>query len=256
MARSNVEDRDPTWKDWARSVPAMAGMLTTMLGFEVPLRVIGNAGSTDDLMDAGHVFADVIWANFRMTGASLTVSGIEHVDPRERHIIVANHQGFSDVIVISTTLRSLQPRYVAKRELARGWPSISYLLEASGSAIIDRRQPEAAIGEIERLGRQAKREAWNVAIFPEGTRARDGVPNKWKSGGLRALLQTAGDVRVLPVSLRGGAELFAHNALPFRAGVDMGIRIHPPVSVPEVFDGPEFDAWVEEQRLTVVSGLG
>ncbi|MCA9686856.1 MAG: 1-acyl-sn-glycerol-3-phosphate acyltransferase [Myxococcales bacterium] len=251
MARKS--STKPRLVDWARSLPATTGLLTAMLGFEIPLRVIGAKGSRDDLMDAGHVLADALWAALRLTGADLEVDGLDHVDSRERYVIVANHQGFSDVVVLSTTLRSLQPRYVAKRELARGWPSISYMLEGSGSAIIDRRKPNEAIGEIERLGRQAKREGWSVAIFPEGTRAKDGRPKQWKSRGVEALLATTGPCKVLPVSLWGGSELFAHNGLPFRANVELGIRIHPPVSPPA--EGEDFAAWLEIQRQTVAAGL-
>nr|WP_255216531.1 lysophospholipid acyltransferase family protein [Pseudenhygromyxa sp. WMMC2535] len=191
--------------------------------------------------------------SLRLTGASLEVHGLEHVSSRERYVVLANHQGFSDVPVLSTTLRAIQPRYVAKRELGRGWPSVSYLLQASGSAIIDRKHPREAIAEIERLGRQAKRERWSVAIFPEGTRAKDGKPKAWKHGGVKALLDTTGPCLVLPVSMWGGSKLFAYGGLPFQANVHMGIRVHPAVESP----GPDedFDAWLEAQRETVAAGL-
>ncbi|PRP91257.1 1-acyl-sn-glycerol-3-phosphate acyltransferase [Enhygromyxa salina] len=224
-----------------------------MISFELPLRAIDKFMGHQPLVDAGHALARVLWQAFALTGAELEVVGLEHVDPDQRYVIVANHQGFSDVIVIAKVLRALQPRYVAKRELARGWPSISYLIEASGSAIIDRKQPTAAIAEIERLGHQAKREGWSVAIFPEGTRAKDGVPGRWKARGTKALLDTAGPCPVLPVSLSGGSELFAHNGLPFKAGVRMGCHIHPPVEPPAADE--DFGVWLEGVRQVVASAL-
>ena len=239
--------------DWARSVPATSAMLTAMLGFELPLRAIDRFAGHEAFMDAGHVLADLLWRSFSLTGAKLDVRGREHLTPGERYLIVANHQGFSDVIVLSNVLREWQPRYVAKRSLARGWPSISYLLRHSGSAVIDRSQGGAAVAEIERLGHQAKREDWSVAIFPEGTRAKDGVPRSWKPGGIRALLETMGEVRVLPISLSGGAELFAHNALPFTADVTMGCHIHAPVDAPARDE--DLGSWLEGLRQTVASVL-
>lgn len=243
----------PTLRDWTRSIPASAVLAGAMLTFDLPLRAIDRLAGQRRLVDAGHLLAKLLWRAFTLTGAELEVLGREHIVPGERYLLVANHQGFSDVIVISTALSELQARYVAKRELAHGWPSISYLIVASGSAVIDRKHPEAAIAEIERLGHQAKREGWSVAIFPEGTRAKDGVPRTWKVRGVKALLDTTGPCRVLPVSLRGGSELFAHNGVPFRAGVKMACIVHPPIDPPGPDD--DFGAWLEGVRQTVAAPL-
>jgi 1-acyl-sn-glycerol-3-phosphate acyltransferase len=244
----------PTLRDWARSIPASAALAWAMLTFDLPLRAIDRFAGPERLIDAGHLLAKLLWQAFTLTGAELEVRGREHIVAGERYVLVANHQGFSDVIVISTALSEIQARYVAKRELARGWPSISYLIVASGSAVIDRKQPQAAIAEIERLGHQARREGWSVAIFPEGTRAKDGVPRSWKIRGVKALLDTTGPCRVLPVSLRGGSELFAYNGAPFRAGVKLACVVHPPIDPPGPDDG--FGAWLEGVRETVASELG
>ena len=240
-------------RDWSRSIPESMALVSTMVGFELPLRGIDKLLGSDALVDAGHVFAELVWQAFRLTGARLEVVGREHVEPGQRYLIVANHQGFSDVIVISNALRELQPRYVAKRELARGWPSVSYLIAASGSAIIDRKRPEAALAELERLGHEAKRRSWSVAIFPEGTRAKDGVPRRWKPRGTKALLDTMGPCRVLPVSLRGGSELFAHNGLPFKADVEFVCHIHPSLDRPAPDE--DFAEWLEGVRTIVASQL-
>ena len=221
-----------TLHDWARSIPATALLAGTMISCDIPLRAVGKLLGREPMVDAGHLLAHMLWQAFALTGAKLEVSGLEHIDPDERYLIVANHQGFSDVIVIATALQGLKPRYVAKRELARGWPSISYLITASGSAVIDRKHPDAAIAEIERLGRDARREGWNVAIFPEGTRAKDGVARTWKLRGTKALLDAAQPGKVLPVSLVGGSELFAHNGLPFTADVRMRCQVHPAIDPP------------------------
>jgi 1-acyl-sn-glycerol-3-phosphate acyltransferase len=253
VARRRRSSSPATLRDWVRSVPASYALLSTMITADLPLRAIDKTLGHQPMMDAAHQLARVLWRCFSLTGATLEVEGLEFVDMHERYVIVANHQGFSDVIVLSTVLREMQPRYVAKRELARGWPSVSYVLKASGSAIIDRRSPNLAIAEIERLGHRAKREGWSVAIFPEGTRAKDGVPRSWKIRGVKALLETAGPCRVLPVSLAGGSQLFAHNGLPFKAGVRMRCLFHPPVDPPS--EGEDFGAWLEGVRQIVAAPL-
>lgn len=244
-----------TLRDWARSIPASVGLAASLLAFEPPLRVVGRSGDGPRLMRMGHRLASSLLRAFSLTGAQVHVEGREHVQPGHRYVIVANHQGFSDVVVLSTVLDELVPRYVAKRELAYGWPSVSYMLRASGSAVIDRRQPAAAITEIERLGRDAKQHGWTVAIFPEGTRAKDGVTRKWKSRGIAALLRTTTPCEVLPISLSGGSELFAHGGLPFKAGVTLGVKIHPAVPAPGETDGEAFEAWLEQTREQVAEGV-
>jgi 1-acyl-sn-glycerol-3-phosphate acyltransferase len=253
MSTARDSGERPTLRDWARSVPASTAMLSAMVTFELPLRAIEKLRGRERMMKSAHVLARILWRSFTLTGARLEVTGLEHVDPTQRYVIVANHQGFSDVIVLSTVLDELRPRYVAKRELARGWPSVSYVLRASGSAVIDRRAPNAAIAEIERLGRDAEREGWSVAIFPEGTRAKDGVPREWKIRGTKALLDATGPCAVLPISLVGGSQLFAYRAMPFKSSVQMRCHIHPPIDPP----GPDedFGAWLEGVRQTVASAI-
>lgn len=244
-----------TLHDWARSIPASMGLAASLLAFEPPLRVIGRAGDAKQLMRMGYRLASALLGAFTLTGARVEVEGREHVVPGRRYVIVANHQGFSDVVVLSTVLEELEPRYVAKRELAYGWPSVSYMLRASGSAIIDRRKPDEAIGEIERLGSNAKQYGWSVAIFPEGTRAKDGIPRNWKSRGIAALLRTTGPCEVLPISLSGGSELFAHAGLPFKADVTLGVAIHAPVQAPDDLEGEAFEAWLEQTRSIIADGV-
>ncbi|MFV8754922.1 lysophospholipid acyltransferase family protein [Nannocystaceae bacterium ST9] len=244
-----------TLRDWARSIPASVGIMSSLLAFEPPLRVIGWSGNDARLMRMGYALASSLLRAFSMTGARVHVEGREHVVPGRRYVIVANHQGFSDVVVLSTVLDELTPRYVAKRELAYGWPSVSYMLRASGSAVIDRNQPGAAITEIERLGRDAKQHGWSVAIFPEGTRAKDGIPRNWKSRGIAALLRTTAPCEVLPISLTGGSELFSHSGLPFKAGVTLGVKIHAAVQPPDEIEGEAFEAWLDRTRETVADGV-
>jgi 1-acyl-sn-glycerol-3-phosphate acyltransferase len=120
-------------------------------------------------------------------------------------------------------------KYVAKRQLARGLPSISYNLRAGGSAIIDRGDREQAVGEIRALAERAQARGRSVAIFPEGTRARDGRLKEWKPAGALELLASAPALPVLPVAIDDSWKVVRHGLLPVPFGTRVRIRLCAPI---------------------------
>ncbi|NJK83130.1 MAG: hypothetical protein HC912_04220 [Saprospiraceae bacterium] len=53
-------------------------------------------------------------------------------------IIVSNHQSMFDIPAIGQLLQEHHPKYIAKKSLAKGIPSISYNIRKGGSISIDR----------------------------------------------------------------------------------------------------------------------
>ncbi|RLD25326.1 MAG: 1-acyl-sn-glycerol-3-phosphate acyltransferase, partial [Bacteroidetes bacterium] len=56
-------------------------------------------------------------------------------------IIVSNHQSLWDIPPIIWFLRRIHPKFISKKELGKGIPSISYNLKYGGSVLIDRKKP-------------------------------------------------------------------------------------------------------------------
>jgi 1-acyl-sn-glycerol-3-phosphate acyltransferase len=48
-------------------------------------------------------------------------------------------------------LRDFHCKFVSKKELGKGIPSVSYNLRHGGSALIDRKDPKQAIPEIKKI---------------------------------------------------------------------------------------------------------
>ena len=71
----------------------------------------------------------------------------------------------------------------------------------------------------------------SVAVFPEGTRSKDGEIHRFKAGAF-TLAKEAG-VEILPVVLDGTKTLIKKNAL-FNLGNRITIRVLPPVSAGRV----------------------
>ena len=104
-------------------------------------------------------------------------------------IIVANHQSMYDIPPIIWRLRTYHPKFVSKKELGKGIPSVSFNLRHGGSVLIDRKDRRQAMKAIAGLGSYIERTGRSAVIFPEGTRSRDGNPKPFRMVGLKALIE-------------------------------------------------------------------
>ncbi|MFJ9392810.1 lysophospholipid acyltransferase family protein [Nocardioides sp. NPDC101246] len=165
-----------------------------------------------------------------------TVTGAENV-PRSGGVILAsNHLSFADSIVIP----SVSPRpvhFLAKSDYFTGTglkgAAQRAWFEGMGMLPVDRDDPQAALGSLEvALEVLDKGEAFG--IYPEGTRSRDGLLYRGRTG-VAHLALTAG-VPVVPVGLRGTAELQpVGSSLPRLAKVT--VEFGQPIQVAGRFDG-------------------
>lgn len=156
------------------------------------------------------------------------VVGREHADPRKSYVIVLNHNTVIDIPTLY--FLPLNFRWVSKREVFRV-PFFGQFLVLHGDICIDRGRAAAArdqmVGEgCKWLGRGA-----SVAVFPEGTRSKDGEIHRFKTGAF-ALAKEAG-VEILPVVLEGTATLIKKNFL-FNWGNRITLRVLPPVPAERV----------------------
>lgn len=93
-----------------------------------------------------------VLASLRVVGARVDLN-CEHALAADLPlIVVANHQSMYDIPMLGWMLRKHHPKFVAKIELARGIPSISYNLRHGGSVLIDRGDARAAMRAIQ-IGR-------------------------------------------------------------------------------------------------------
>lgn len=117
-------------------------------------------------------------------------------------IIISNHQSMWDIPPLLWKYRKHHPKFVAKKELSRGIPSISYNLKYGGSVSIDRKNPEEAIQKIKAFAKMIEANNLSVCIFPEGTRSRDGKIKPFKVSGVATLLEEMPNALVLPVAIK------------------------------------------------------
>ncbi|MCT8339245.1 1-acyl-sn-glycerol-3-phosphate acyltransferase [Flavobacteriaceae bacterium TK19130] len=166
-------------------------------------------------------------------------------------IIASNHQSMWDIPPIIWFLRKYHPKFISKIELGKKIPTISYNLKYGGSVLIDRKNPQQATQQIQKIGRYIQEHKRSVVIFPEGTRSRDGVSKPFKRKGLLTLFENAPDAHVLPVSISHSWRLQRFGMFPIPIGTHLIFIVHPSLKVSEY----EPDALIDKVEATVKSHI-
>ena len=165
-------------------------------------------------------------------------------------IIVTNHQSMYDIPPIIWYMRKHHPKFVSKKELGSGIPSVSYNLRHGGAALIDRKDGKSAIIEIGRLGSYVEEHNRAAVIFPEGTRSRDGHPKPFKPTGLKMLLKKAPSALIVPISINNSWKLVRYGTFPMGLGAKVSFDVHQPIE-----NKGNIDELITQIETAVTSGI-
>ena len=193
-------------------------------------------------------------SNVKLLSIKVDVKFEEPISYSKKYIIVSNHQSLLDPPIIDYILPELQTRYIAKKELGKYVPSVSYNLTHGGSALVDRKNPKQAIGEILKLVKRTNNDTRSVACFPEGTRAKDGVLKKYKATGFSILYQKLNDVKILPVTIDGSWMLQARKYGPIPRRITITCTVHKPITVDKDRSAEDVLNEIEEQTRKTLGG--
>ena len=214
---------------WAGTLVFLPVFGLTLVVFDVAQRIARLFGERPQEYVAGALQVALVWA-FRLCGTRLAVERAAGVRPWTSYVVVSNHQSMFDIPILGALLFSNFLKYVSKRELGRGIPSVSYNLRRGGHVLIDRSDAPSAIAAIADLGRRVRAGGVSAAIFPEGTRARRGELGAFRRAGLQALLEAAPETAVVPVAIDESWRLLSRNFCPVPWGVRVRVRIGEPIA--------------------------
>ncbi len=141
-------------------------------------------------------------------------------------IVVSNHQSFFDITPIYCFLRKRNPRFVAKIELSRGIPSISFNLRHSGAVLIDRRDPKQSISAIRDFAKYIEKNKFSAVIYPEGTRSKNGKPKRFSESGFKILTKYAPSAHVVPLTINNSWKIFKFGQFPLGLGSKVRFEFH------------------------------
>ena len=166
-----------------------------------------------------------------LLGTRYAFKNTESIPKNVPLIFVANHQSLYDIVAIIWYLRRFHAKFVSKKELGKGIPSVSYNLRHGGSILIDRKDPKQAIPAIMGLGAYIEKHKRSAVIFPEGTRSKTGEPKKFSENGLKMLCKKAPSAYVVPISINNSWKMVKFGTFPMGLGNRLEFIIHEPLKV-------------------------
>jgi 1-acyl-sn-glycerol-3-phosphate acyltransferase len=164
-------------------------------------------------------------------GTTYTLTGRENLPENKPLILVCNHQSMHDIIPIIWFLRKVHPKFISKKELGKGIPSVSLNLRIGGSALIDRKDGKQALTEIKKAGGYINSTNRSMVIFPEGTRSKTGKPKEFATNGLKMLYKNAPDAYFVPISINNSWKMNKFGQFPLGLGTKITFQIHKPLKI-------------------------
>lgn len=164
-------------------------------------------------------------------GTRFTIEKEAEIPLDKTVIFVANHQGMYDIPPIIWHFRKHHPKFVSKKELGKGIPSISFNLRHGGSVLIDRKNRRESLMKMSQFGDYLAATKRSAVIFPEGTRSRTGEPKKFQVNGLLMLFKKLPDAVIVPITINNSWKLFKHGSYPIDLGVHVKLKAHQPIPV-------------------------
>jgi len=166
-------------------------------------------------------------------------------------IIVSNHQSTQDIAPLGWYFRQFHPKYVSKKELGKGIPSISYNLRHGGSVLIERNNPKQAITALKNFGQYIAKNNYAAIIFPEGTRSKNGHLKAFKENGLKILTKYMPEAVIVPIAINNSYKVYKYGKFPLHLGDKITLTVHQPFKA----DKMPFKELIPYLEKTIKSGL-
>lgn len=173
---------------------------------------------------AGYVFRKVVMPTSYLNPLwTFRTSGPIPDDMRKPYVVVANHESFVDMILISHL--PWEMKYMSKSEIMK-IPFLGWMMRMARDIRLVRSDAKSAVRALqesrERLGRKT-----SVMIFPEGSRSKTGELREFKAGAFKLALD--GGYSILPLAVHGTRDCLRKN--DWRQGrAKAEVRVLEPVS--------------------------
>ena len=152
-------------------------------------------------------------------------SGRQVTDPRRPYVVVANHESFVDIPLISHL--PWEMKWLSKVELMRV-PVMGWNMRLAGDVPVERGTRKSAILAMRACAERLQQRRVSVMIFPEGTRSTTAEMLPFKDGAFRLAIETG--CPILPLAVSGAREALQKGS--WRTGRSVAeVRVLDPVDV-------------------------
>lgn len=232
----------------------MIAALRTTLAFlfiviSTPLGALVGFPWTWITSSADLLYAIAMWIarnGLRLAGVRIQVEGIERVNPSETYIFMCNHVSNLDppILIPAIPRRS---SVLVKKELFQV-PVLGRAMRMGDLVAVDRGNREAAVNSM-RAAEAVMCRGLNMAIFPEGTRSRDGRLLPFKKGPFYLAMDSG--IPVVPVTILGSESLMPKGSTLIHSGT-VRLVFHAPISPKRFSDNDEL---ISAVRSEIASAL-
>ncbi len=133
--------------------------------------------------------------------ARIVLGGVHHIGGarippvpsipgRQGILVLMNHQSLLDIPLVVAAVRHAYPRIITRKRYVRWIPLISHMVRLYEYPVVDPsanpRESRRMLGEIRAAGLSSD---VPIAIFPEGTRTKDGEIGGFQTTGLKLILK-------------------------------------------------------------------
>src|SRR5437868_12093031 len=196
------------------------------------------------------------WANWgarnwlRLTGVKVNVTGLEHLEPNQAYVFVANHFSYLDAApLFAYTGRRMG--MVAKKELLKA-PILGVGMGFVNVIAIDRSNRERAVKTL-KIATERLRSGICFGVCPEGTRAFPGEMLPFKKGAFHMAVQAG--VPIVPIALKNSDVLMGKGTGEAWPGTIEMIML-PPVGTSSVASDEDLDRLVQQVQDSIMHELG
>ena len=114
---------------------------------------------------------------------------LPRIPGRAGTLVVMNHQSLMDIPIVVASIQGSYPRIVTRKRYHRWIPLISHMVRLYQYPVVDPRANTTGTRKmLGSLAEAARESDVPLAIFPEGTRTKDGEIGRFKTHGLKQIL--------------------------------------------------------------------
>ena len=158
-------------------------------------------------------------------GWTVRVTGREHIDRKQAYVIIANHTSMADIVLLFCLFR--QFKWVSKASVFR-YPILGWNMRMCRYVPLVRGQKNSITTMMRTCERWLKA-GMSVAIFPEGSRSKDGRLKPFKHGAF-SLAHTTGRA-IVPVAIHGGHRVIPKHGATFATKASLWVEILAPLAI-------------------------